>query len=78
MDERMRRRLGEQGVEAALNRANRNRARSQRLYGEQEAHLIALACSEPPEGCARWTLRLLTDRMVELHSIDRVSHETGV
>ena len=76
MVERMRQRLVEQGLEAALKRAKRNPARSQRLDGEQEAHLIALVCSEPPEGCARWTLRLLAEQMVELHYTDSVSHET--
>lgn len=47
-----------------------------KLDGAQEAHLIALACGTPPEGRARWTLRLLADRMVELQHTDAVSHET--
>ena len=56
-------------------------ARGQRIYerkldGAQEAHLIALACSAPPEGRARWTLRLLAQRMVELAYVDTLSHET--
>ena len=47
-----------------------------RLDGEQEAHLVALACSAPPEGRKRWTLRLLADRLVELEVIETVSYET--
>ena len=46
------------------------------LGGEEEAHLIALACSEPPEGRVRWTLRLLAERMVALEYVDTVSYET--
>lgn len=74
--ERVRQRLVEEGLEAALNRAKQKRFRSCRLDGEQEAYLIALTCSEPPEGYTRWTLRLLADRMVELEYIENVSHET--
>ena len=44
--------------------------------GEFEAHLVALSCSEPPEGFARWSLRLLSDKVVELNYIDSISHET--
>lgn len=47
-----------------------------KLDGAQEAHLIALACGTPPDGRARWTLRLLASRMVELQHADAVSHET--
>jgi hypothetical protein len=47
-----------------------------RLYGEQEAHLIALSCRACPQGQARWTLRLLANRMVELGYVEQVSHET--
>jgi hypothetical protein len=50
--------------------------RPRMLDGEQEAHLIALACGSPPAGRRRWTLRLLADKMVELGHIDTVSHET--
>ena len=52
------------------------RAWARKLDGEQEAHLIALACSAPPDGRARWTLRLLAGRMVELRHADALSHET--
>jgi hypothetical protein len=47
-----------------------------KLDGQQEAHLVALACSAPPEGRKRWTLRLLAQRLVELEAVDAVSYET--
>jgi hypothetical protein len=46
------------------------------LDGKQEAHLIALACSNPPAGQARWSLRLLADHLVELQIVDTISYET--
>lgn len=64
------------GLEAAVKRRSRTRERARRLDGNQEAHLIALACSQPPTGHVRWTLRLLADRMVELAYVDELSHET--
>ena len=75
--ERLRRRFVEEGLQAAL-RPYRTGTRSYMptLDGAAEAHLIALACSEPPEGRARWTLRLLASRMVELAYVAAVSHET--
>jgi transposase len=66
----------EGGLEAALNRKPSVRAYRRRLDGEAEAHLIALACSQPPEGHVRWTLRLLRDRFVEAGYAEPVSHET--
>ena len=67
----------EQGLQAAL-RTYRTGTRiyERKLDGAQEAHLIALACSAPPEGRARWTLRLLARRMVELAYVDTLSYET--
>ena len=75
--ERLRRRFVEEGLQAALRtyRAG-TRIYERKLDGAQEAHLIALACSAPPEGRARWTLRLLAQRMVERAYVDRLSHET--
>ncbi len=64
------------GMDAALLRKQPNRQYAQRLDGEQEAHLIALACSAPPEGHERWTLRLLKARYVHLGYVDTISHET--
>jgi hypothetical protein len=65
-----------EGLEAALNRAPSSRVRSRVIDGENEAHLIALTCSEAPEGRGRWTLRLLGQRMIELGYVANVSHET--
>jgi transposase len=74
--ERVRQRFVEGGLEAALNRRPPRREYMYKLDGEQEAHLIALACSQPPEGHGHWSLRLLADRMVTLEYVDSVSHET--
>lgn len=65
----------EEGVERTLQRKPGYRPTAV-LDGEAEAHLIALACSEPPSGYTRWTLRLLAGRMVELRYVPAVSHET--
>jgi transposase len=73
---RVRKQYFEEGLEAALNRRPPNREYHRKLDGEQEARLIALACSEPPEGQARWSLRLLADRMVELEVVDDLSYQT--
>jgi len=74
--ERVRRRFVEEGLELALSpyRTPRREYRT-KLDGEQEAKLIATACGVPPEGRARWTLRLLADRLVELNVVDSISHE---
>jgi transposase len=74
--ERVRQRFVEQGLEAALVRQEQQRRKPSALDGEQEAHLIALACGEKPSGQGRWTLRLLQERMVELGYVERSSHET--
>jgi len=64
------------GLDAALYRKAPARQYRRRLDGEQEARLVALACSAPPEGRKRWTLRLLADRLVELEVVETVSYET--
>jgi transposase len=74
--ERVRERFVEQGFEAALVPARGKRVYARKLDGRQEAGLIALACSKPPPGKRRWTLRMLADEMVELEVIDSLSHET--
>jgi len=74
--EHVRQRLVEGGLSSAINRAPRSGGYSTKLDGEQEAHLIALSCQEPPAGRGRWTLRLLADKMVELHYVESLSHET--
>lgn len=73
---RVRKRYIEEGLEAALVHRHPENHHPRRLDGDQEAHLIALACSEPPTGRKRWTLRLLAHRMVELEYTDRLSYET--
>jgi len=66
-----------QGLEAALERKEQARPRRERkLDGEGEARLIALACSEPPEGRDRWTLELLADQLVRLKVVDSISAQT--
>ena len=74
--ERIRERFVEQGLDAALLPRPSKRVYARKLDGRQEAKLIALACSKPPAGKARWTLRLLADEMVELDVVDSLSHET--
>jgi hypothetical protein len=73
---RVRQLFVEEGFEAALDRHKPRRTYSHKVDGEQEAHLVALSCNKPPEGHARWTLRLLADKMVELEYVNSVSHET--
>lgn len=74
---RARKQLVEEGLEAALERKSSPRPGQRVLDGAQEARLIALACGPAPEGQARWTLRLLADRMVVLDDdLDHLSHET--
>lgn len=73
----LRQRLVEQGLEAALERQPRPQPPRQRVCdGESEAKLIALRCGAPPAGQARWTLRLLADKAVELDIVPAISHET--
>ena len=75
--ERTRKTFALEGLTAALTPKKRLKPpRPQKFDGEKEAHLIALACSEPPEGASRWTLRLLAEKMVELNHFSTVSHET--
>ena len=74
--ERVRQQFVEEGLEAALDRRKPRRDYRRKLDGDAEAHRIALACGEAPEGRARWTLRLLGERMVALEYVDTISHET--
>jgi transposase len=73
---RVRRQFIEQGLDAAVSRRPPRREYRRKLDGAQEAHLIALACGTPPAGQARWSLRLLADRMVELEHVESVSYQT--
>jgi hypothetical protein len=74
--ERVRQRFVEESLESALLPKPTKRIYTRKLDGEQEAKLIATACSKPPAGKKRWTLRLLADHLVELEVADSVSHET--
>jgi len=73
---RVRKQYVEEGLEAALNRRAPNREYHRKLDGEQEARLIAVSCGEPPKGRARWSLRLLADKLVELEIVEEVSYQT--
>ena len=72
---RVRQRFVEDGFEAAMFRKKAGNRLYRKLDGDSEAHLIAIACSKPPEGRCRWTLHLLRDRLVALEVIDSISHE---
>ena len=73
---RIRQRYAEAGLVAALERKGPERVYERKLDGAAEARLIALACSAPPAGCARWTLKLLAERLVALEVVDGISYET--
>jgi transposase len=74
--ERVRKEFVEESLEAALERRKPRREYDRKLDGDGEAHLVALACSQAPEGRSRWTLRLLADQMVRLEYVDAISKDT--
>jgi hypothetical protein len=74
--DRIKKRFVEEGLEAALERKESERKYERKADGDVEAHLIALSCGKPPKGFARWSLRLLADKMVELNYVENISHET--
>lgn len=74
--DRVKRRFVEVGLDVALEKRKARRQYVKKADGDFEAHLVALSCSKPPEGHARWSLRLLADTMVELEHVDSVSYET--
>lgn len=74
--DRIKKRFVEQGFDATLERKPSDREYVRKADGDVEAHLVSLCCSDPPEGFAKWSLRLLSDKMVELNYIDSISHET--
>jgi len=74
--ERVRKQLVEEGFNAVLSRREYiQKVSRKKIDGDVEAHLVALSCSKPPEGRARWTLRLLADSIVELGYVESISHE---
>ena len=69
--------LSNHDIESYLTRKKRETPpTAPKLDGETEAKILALACSEPPEGCSRWTVRLLRERIVQLHFVEEISHMT--
>jgi Fe2+ or Zn2+ uptake regulation protein len=74
--DRVKKRFVEDGFEAALERKESERVYERKADGDLEAHLIALSCGKPPAGYARWSLRLLADKLVELNYVENISHET--
>lgn len=73
--DRVKKRFVEEGFDVALDGRKGSRIYTKKADGDFEAHLVALSCSEPPDGFARWSLRLLADKVVELDYIDSISHE---
>ncbi len=73
--DRVKKRFVTEGIETVFNKKKGSRIYVKKADGDFEAHLVALSCSEPPEGFVRWSLRLLADRVVELGYIDSISHE---
>ena len=74
--DRVKKRFIEEGLDITLNGKKASRIYTKKADGDFEAHLVALSCTDPPEGFSRWSLRLLADKIVELDYIDTVSHET--
>jgi transposase len=74
--DRVKKRFVEEGFDASLSRRPTTRVYEKKVDGDAEAHLITIACSEPPKGFAKWSLRLLADKMVELEYVESISHET--
>jgi hypothetical protein len=74
--ERLKQRFVEEGFDACFGRKPYPEVTKIKADGDFEAHLVALSCSEAPEGYARWSLRMLADKMVELKYVDGISHET--
>jgi predicted hydrolase (HD superfamily) len=74
--EQLKKRFVEESFEAALSRTPVTTAHRRKITGDAEAHVIALGCRQAPEGHARWTVRMLADKMGEVDSVAAVSHET--
>ena len=74
--DRAKKRFIEEGLEITLNGKKGDRVYKKIVDGDAEAHIVALSCTNPPEGYCRWTLRLLADKAVELEYVDNISHET--
>lgn len=76
MIDRVKQKFVEEGFEACLKRRPLSKTKEKKIDGDLEAHLIALSCSKPPKGFSRWSLRMLSDKMIELKYAESISHET--
>jgi len=74
--DRVKKKFIEEGLEMSLERRPTQRVYETKIDGDLEAKLVTLCCSEPPEGYAKWSLRLLSDKMVELKYVESISHVT--
>jgi len=74
--DRIKKRFIEEGFEACLSRKPTTRVYERKFDGDVEAKLVSIACSEPPKGFSKWSLRLLANKMVELKYVENISHET--
>jgi transposase len=74
--DRVKKKFVEEGLEASLERRLTTRIYERKIDGDVEAKLVTLCCSEPPKGFAKWSLRLLADKMVELNYVESISHVT--
>jgi len=74
--DRIKKRFIEEGFEACLSRKPTTRVYERKFDGDVEAKLVSIACSEPPKGLSKWSLRLLANKMVELKYVEDISHET--
>jgi hypothetical protein len=74
--DRVKKKFIEEGFEASLERRLTSRIYERKTDGDVEAKLVTLCCSEPPKGFAKWSLRLLADKMVELNYVESISHVT--
>ena len=74
--DRVKKKFIEEGFEACLDRRPTSRVYERKTDGDVEAKLVTLCCSEPPKGFAKWSLRLLADKMIELNYVESISHVT--
>ena len=74
--DRVKKKFVNEGFEACLSRKKTTREYEKKVDGDVEAYLISIACSEPPKGYAKWSLRMLADKAVELKYVESISHET--
>lgn len=74
--ERLKQRFVEEGFEACIDRKPYPEVKETKVDGDFEAHLVAISCSKAPEGYARWSLRMLADKMIEFKYVESISHET--